>query len=87
MIAEYRDHYLCRLIACSTWCPIDLLVMGPMRVEGSQLGHHHHPTQQMTGVLEHDCAKYEVYEAHYVGLITIHERYTWTDRNHTYPKL
>jgi len=30
-------------------------------------------------LLGHACAKYEVYEAHY--LITIHERYTWTDRN------
>jgi len=48
--------------------------MGPMRVEESQSGHHHHPTQQMNGVLEHASAKYEVYEAHY--LITIHERYT-----------
>jgi len=57
--------------------------MEPMRVERSQSGHHHHSTQQMTGVLEHACAKYEVCEALY--LITI--RYTWTDRNHTYPKL
>jgi len=24
---------------------------------------HQHSTQQMTGVLEHACAKYEVYEA------------------------
>src|SRR6218665_3960295 len=26
--------------------------------EGMQSGHHHHPTQQMTGVLEHACAKF-----------------------------
>jgi len=60
--------------------------MGPIRVDGSQSGHHvhHHSTQRLTGVLEHACAKYEIYEAHY--LITIHQRYTWPGRNHIYPK-
>jgi len=37
---------------------VDLGVTGPMRVEGSQSRHHHHPTQLMTGLLEHACAKY-----------------------------
>jgi len=36
---------------------IDLGVMGPMQIEGSQSGHHHHSTQQINGVLEHACAK------------------------------
>jgi len=47
------DHIF--VMACSIWRHIGLGVMGPIRVEGSQSGHHHHPTQQMTGVLEHAC--------------------------------
>src|SRR6218665_2568023 len=54
---KIRDRYH-PVIACSIWRHIDLGVMGPMRVEGSQSRHHHHPTQLMTGVLEHACAKY-----------------------------
>ena len=76
------DHYLCNI--CSIWRHVDLGVMGPCGLkEVSQVTTI--TTQQMTGVLEHTCAKYDIYETHY--LITIHERYTWTDRNRTYPKL
>src|SRR6218665_2783116 len=68
-------------MVCSTWRHPDLGVMGG---ESGQPRHHHHPTHKMTGILEHACAKYEVYVAHF--LFTIHERYTWTDRNDTYSK-
>jgi len=53
-------------------------------IKGNQSGHHHHPTHQMIGMLEHECAKYEVHEVR--CLITLNERYTWTDRNHTCPE-
>jgi len=38
-----------------------------MGIEGSQSGHHHHPTRQMTGML------------YALLTITLHERYTWTN--------
>jgi len=33
-----------------------------MGVESSQSGHHHHTVQQKTGMLEHACAKHDVYK-------------------------
>src|SRR6218665_1523455 len=48
----------------------------------SQSGHRHHPTHQMTM----ECLSMPVLSNMKFTGCTLHERYTWRDRNHTYPK-